>query len=342
MDKKTINKCNNPNTPIDIVLPWVNGDDPKWQEEKSKYDNMHINSNIRFQSWDNLQFIFRGIEKFMPWVHKIFFITWGHLPEWLDTSNEKLQIVKHSEYIPLQYLPTFNSNVIEMNYFRIEDLSENFILFNDDLFPLKPIAETYYFRNNLPCEEAVETHFILEGTSEMERQMIYACVNNMVIINRNFDKKEVLAANKEKWFNSVYGSRLQHNLNLQYWHHFESFVYPHEAMPMKKSVLKEIWQREPEMLNTASQNRIRAYSDVTQRLISMWQICSGKFVPHKYEGRLFLIDNQNYKEAVKMIRNQACPIISLNERSIEGFDEIKKAIRDALDEILPSKSSFEI
>ncbi len=330
------------NMPIDIVIPWVDGNDPAWRAEKNKYDKTNSVSDVRYESWDNLQYIFRGIEKYMPWVHKVFLITWGHLPEWLNTSCEKLRIVKHSDYIPTQYLPTFNSNVIEMNYFRIEELSENFILFNDDLFPIRSIPEEYYFRDNLPCEEAVETHFILEGETEPERQMIYACVNNMVIINRNFDKRKVVTENKEKWFDPIYGERLQQNINLQFWNHFESFVYPHEAMPMKKSVLKEIWEKEPQMMNIASQNRFRSYSDTTQRLITMWQICSGNFMPHKYEGRLYIIDQDNYMEAMEVIRNQACPIISLNEKSTEKFDEIKNAAREVLDEILPNKSVFEL
>lgn len=180
------------NIPIDLVIPWVDGNDPTWRIEKSKYDKTNAVSDVRYESWDNLQYVFRGIEKHMPWVHKVFFITWGHLPDWLNTAYEKLRVVKHSDYIPDQYLPTFNSNVIEMNYFRIPDLSENYILFNDDLFPIRPIPEEYYFQDNLPCEEAVETHFVLEGDTGPERQMIYACVNNMVIINRNFDKQRVV------------------------------------------------------------------------------------------------------------------------------------------------------
>ena len=60
------------NSQIDIILPWVNGDDPAWQREKNKYDKEQNSSSVRYQSWDNLQYVFRGIEKYMPWVHKVF------------------------------------------------------------------------------------------------------------------------------------------------------------------------------------------------------------------------------------------------------------------------------
>ena len=64
---------------IDIVIPWVDGNDIKWQNEKNKYKQKKdekLNNSSRFRDWDNLQYIFRGIEKFMPWVNNIFFITW--------------------------------------------------------------------------------------------------------------------------------------------------------------------------------------------------------------------------------------------------------------------------
>lgn len=330
------------NLPIDIIIPWVDGKDPVWQAEKNKYDKTNSVSDVRYESWDNLQYIFRGIENYMPWVNKVFLVTWGHIPEWLNTNYSRIRVVKHSDYIPSKYLPTFNSNVIEMNYFRIEELSENYILFNDDLFPIRPIPEEYYFRNNLPCEEAVETHFILKAEKGMDLQMNYACVNNMVLINRNFDKRQVLEENYGKWFDPIYGERLQQNMNLEFWNNFESFVYPHEAMPMKKSVLKEIWEKELQMLDMASCNKFRSYSDVTQRLITMWQICSGNFVPHKYEGKLVLIDKYNYKEAAEAIRGNMYPIISLNETSTELFDEVRDTINRALQEILPDKSLFEL
>ena len=61
---------------IDIIIPWVDGNDPVWQREReqvqSKYSiNAKANSHVRFESWDNLQYIFRGIEKFIPWVDKV-------------------------------------------------------------------------------------------------------------------------------------------------------------------------------------------------------------------------------------------------------------------------------
>ena len=43
----------------------------------------------------------------------------------------------HREIIEQEYLPTFNSHVIEANLHKIPNLSEHFIYFNDDVFVAK-------------------------------------------------------------------------------------------------------------------------------------------------------------------------------------------------------------
>lgn len=62
-------------------------------------------------------------------------MTNGQVPEFLNHNNPKITLIKHSDYMPEKYLPTFNSNVIELNYHRITELSDNFVLFNDDCYP---------------------------------------------------------------------------------------------------------------------------------------------------------------------------------------------------------------
>ena len=140
--------------PIDFVITWVDGSDPAWLEEKSKYQpesDITTDASIRrYRDWGTLKYLFRGVESYAPWVRKVFFITWGHVPNWLDLSAPKLEVVKHEDYIPREYLPTFSSHPIELNMHRIEGLSEHFVYFNDDMYITQPIAPTLFFRNGLP------------------------------------------------------------------------------------------------------------------------------------------------------------------------------------------------
>ena len=68
---------------IDFVVTWVDGNDPAWRQEKAKYSGAGNwdDSEERYRDWELLQYWFRGVEQFAPWVRKIHFVTWGHLPE---------------------------------------------------------------------------------------------------------------------------------------------------------------------------------------------------------------------------------------------------------------------
>ena len=76
---------------IDFVLTWVDGSDPDWLAQRREYQPGRGTDagESRYRDWDNLQYWFRGVEKFAPWVNKIYFVTWGHVPKWLNTAHEK-------------------------------------------------------------------------------------------------------------------------------------------------------------------------------------------------------------------------------------------------------------
>jgi len=56
----------------------------------------------------------------------------SQVPYWLDTS--KVKVVLHKDFIDSSFLPTFNSQSIELYLFKIANLSSTFIYFNDDYF----------------------------------------------------------------------------------------------------------------------------------------------------------------------------------------------------------------
>lgn len=334
------------NSKIDIVLPWVDDSDPEWQARKNKYskeaDNSIVASNLRFQSWDNLHLWFRACESCMPWINKIFLITCGQHPSFLETNHPKLVLVDHADYIPEKYLPTFNSNTIEMNLHRINELSENFILFSDDVFPLIPIREEYYFRDDMVCDEAVENIITTSAFTKGLEQPRYAQVNNMFIINRHFKKREVQNTHPEQWFNPEYEEHLERTKACEYWYDFPGFYDPHMANAMKKSTLAHLWAIEPTILETGSKNKFRAYSDVNQYLIRYWQLCSGEFYPRKTRGKVFFPTIQTYKDVVSAIDSSLYQMISFNENCTpDEFLTMKKDINAALLRKFPHKCSFE-
>lgn len=336
------------NGPIDVVIPWVDAADPEWDARRRQYaENLEnfqeaSNSATRFESWDNLKYIFRGIETCMPWVNRVFLVTCGQVPDFIDPKCSRLKLVNHEDYIPAEYLPTFNSNTIEINYHRIKELSENFILFNDDLIPLQPIREKYYFRNNLVCDEAVERALCPKICELDSRVNMYRAVNIMIIINKYFHKREVQRKNWWKWHHLGYGKRLFRTMALSHYYDFDYFSIPHMAVAMKKSVISKIWELEPEIMECSSRNRFRSYSDVSQYLFRFWTLCQGNFYPRRTKGLYMNITDENCTEIAEVIRGRKQQMLSLNEADeLKDFERAKNVIKQALEDIYPQKSIFE-
>lgn len=328
---------------IDFVVTWVNMDDPEWQNEFSKYSGNKDNtkngvSKARFRDYGFLKYWFRGVEKFAPWVRKIHFVTSGQKPDWLDENNPKIHLVSHKDFIPAEFLPTYNSVVIERYMYRIPGLAEHFVYFNDDFFIINNINPERFFRNGLPCDIAVFTY------NPSWSQWYVRIKNNIRLINRHFDKKEVMKRWHDKWFHKSYGSRARWNYLLSFYNKFITLRVPHNAQPYLKSTFEEVWAEEGEELTRTSVNRFRALDDYTPELFRIWQICKGNFEPYNTysDTKMFPLMVKS-KKAVKAIYEQAYSLICLNDNvHIRNYDIVMQNLHDAFQSILPEKSSFEL
>lgn len=316
--------------------------DPKWQAKFSKYSNSKNNSKngvseARFRDNGFLRYWFRGVEKFAPWVRYVYFVTDGQKPEWIDTENPKIRFVNHEDFIPQEFLPTYNSAVIERYMHRISGLSEHFVYFNDDFYIINHVSSERFFRNGLPCDIAVMSYN--PSWSQWYRRV----KNNIRIINSHFDKREVMSRHHDKWFDKSYGLKARWNYILKPYGRFITLRTPHNAQPYLKSTFNEVWEAAGEELTQTSSNRFRSLTDYTPELFRTWQICRGHFTPYNTyrDTKMFplLISS---KKAVDAIRSQAYTLVCLNDNvHIRNYDLVMQNLRDAFEHILPEKSSFE-
>ena len=56
------------------------------------------------------------------------------IPAWLNTDNDKLKIIYHKDILKPEMLPTFNGLCIESYMVLHKELSNNFVLCNDDFY----------------------------------------------------------------------------------------------------------------------------------------------------------------------------------------------------------------
>lgn len=135
---------------IDLLITYVNGSDNTWIKDFIRTTKTHNPTATRFRSWGTLRYLFRGIAAYMPFIRDVVLIVSGptQVPVWLDTK--KVRIVYHDEFIPKEYLPTFNSCTIESFFWNIKGLSDRVIYFNDDMFPIFPMTEDDFFTEDVP------------------------------------------------------------------------------------------------------------------------------------------------------------------------------------------------
>jgi hypothetical protein len=301
--------------PIDYVIPYVNMEDPEWQKLYRKYVRTNPAKRInRYRDFGTLKYQFRGIEKNMPWIRYVYLVVQSEsqIPEWLNRKHPKLKIIFHKDYIPKRFLPTFNSNVIEMWYQNIPGLSKTFILSNDDLIPIKPTPEEFYFRNGKPV---YSIHLTSKNWTSNSRSVIAHIVFNSVRLSSKLAKKKTLF----------------------------KYSQPHLLIPHSLDVINEVWKKAKfPLLNSMDKSRVRTINNYNHWLYEYYGVMTGKAiadenVPH--DGYFQLEDNSDL-EKIKTIISKA-KVICCNDGIKDNISIIAETMK-LIEKELPSKSSFEV
>ena len=337
---------------IDFVIPWVDGSDPEWQKQRALYKGNELKESnpARYRDWGLLPYWFRAVEKYAPWVRKIHFITCGQVPEWLNLNHPKLHFVKHEDYIPHKWLPTFSSHPIELNIHRIDGLAEKFVYFNDDVFLNAPVKPKDFFMGGLPCETAGLNAGPL-GIDELGG-MAYITLNDMQVIIKYFNFRKSFMANIRKWLAPRYGFKilLKTFLCLPFMR-YTGFHEVHSANSYLKSTFITIWDKAREECESTSSHKFRTKMDVNQWLMKYWQIMSGQFYPRSGNFSASYGD-KNYSKGDKGVKLVTDDIIKSKHKVIcindsanltqENLEDISRKIRNAYSQVLPEKSAFEL
>lgn len=328
---------------IDVVILWVDGSDPVWAEKMARYKG-DLSFKFRkeeFRDWELLKFWFRGIEKFMPWVRKIHFVTDGQVPEWLNLENEKIHWVDHKDIMPAEILPVFNSSVIESYINRIEGLAEHFIYFNDDFFVTKDIKPDFFFKNGLPCDMLAFQPVV---ANESNPSMTYIFMNDSLALARHFKKYENIKMQPFKYYKIGYPFKyFIYNILELAFPRFTGFYTAHSPSPYLKSVFDEVWEAEADTFEKMKTSRFRSTCDVNQYLFREWQKLTGRFYPvNVHRGFRYVETNYGIDKICGYISGQKQKILCLNDSIItDDFDEAKGKLHKAFESIMPDKCSFE-
>lgn len=323
---------------IDVVIPWVDNTDPIWRDKAKQYIDLTDLDGERFRDYDTIKYAIRSVEYNMPWVHQIFLVTAGQKPSWF-VESPKIKIINHDEFIPHEFLPTFSSIVITIFMHLIPEISEKFIVLNDDTFVVNSTKVSDYFRDGLPND------FYIERPTYPLFLNDYYVFNSLYAINQAFSKRDNLTKNLTKKFNFKYG--LINNtisLFLSVFRPYLGFYSAHSAQPYLKTSFEECWRLFYDELHQAASHPTRNRLDVTDWLIRYYQLASSKFQAsnprkHKY-FELGLMDDNSFKDA---LYNKKYLDICINDASIkdDSLDLPDKMI-DALSKKFNQPSTCEL
>mgnify|MGYP004454878401 CR=1 FL=1 len=312
---------------IDMVYTWVDNKDPKWLEKKLAYsgeciDN-NVNGNCRYRDNDELKYSLRSLEKYANWINKIYIITDNQFPKWLNTDNKRVKIIDHSEIMPKECLPVFNSNAIEHCISNIQNLSEYYLYGNDDMFFANKVSPSYFYHK--------------DG---------YPYCRFSYKFDKDFDFYNRMCANTDYLIEKKFGKSLK-------------MFYHHNINAYRKSDVKNCIEMFKKEINETIKSRFRKVDNVEQTIYLSYALA----VKHgHYKGifRLPIYTNKTYNFFTKLYQPDSLYINAANidqltclsniNKKIGLFcindteyvsSELRTRINTMLNKAFPQKSSFE-
>lgn len=164
--------------------------------------NENARNPHRWESSDEIYYCLKSIHTHAPWVRYIWIVVESDAPDLTPlpaSLRAKVRIALHSEIFcdHTQVLPTFNSLAIESVMWRIEELSERFLYFNDDVFLTSALVPDDMFCGDHPVLRGTwRDYAVLAG--DMAAQSDPALFNHFMQINAaalcGVDPAQVFAA----------------------------------------------------------------------------------------------------------------------------------------------------
>lgn len=276
------------NFPIDIVYLWVDGNDKNFISTKNKFlqkfsqdSNKYIDDTKEqiFRDNDELKYSLRSVEKNAPWVNHIYIVTpMGQKPKWLNLKNKKITIIPQEDILPKDAGPIFNSCAVEACLVNIPNLSEHFLLANDDMFFNMPTLPDYFFDKNGRAK--LRCIYRKNGKNIRDKKSIYL----KLLINA--------AQEIEKAFNiSLYQFKSSHGID-----------------PYIKSSMKECCEHPiiSKSINNTRYHRFRDETDVHRLIFNLYDVVNKRadiIISHsRHIGHNIVLDflyNFLYQKSVK-------------------------------------------
>jgi len=282
---------------IDAVITWVDGADPKYQEKLKKYLKDRKTPKDQYFQANEINFCIASIIKYAPFIRKIFIVTDYQFPN-LDNikslvSLNKIEIVDHKEIFRdhKDCLPTFNIRSIDAVLFKIKNLSNKFIYFNDDMFLIKETFKEDWFTD----DKAVLTGSWAKTYNKQLIKTISHRIKKLLNKRPSFNAAQSKAANIVDFRNKYYKSY-------------------HCGRPQIKSVIKDFYDKNPQRLTNQIRHKFR-----DDRQYMPYSLCWHLLI----KQNLYVESSSNKLIEINKSRNLSAKKLENILRSIDSKAEVK-------------------
>lgn len=325
--------------PIDAVYLWVDGDDPQWLAKKnkvirsSKYADARLQhdalSEGRFIDNGELRYSLRSLALYAPWIRNVYIVTDNQCPGWANQNN--INIVDHKEVFPgFAVSPNFNSHAIELCVHRIDGLSENYLLLNDDFFfGSKIFPKDFFLENGKPV---------------------------LWVVKKRRKYKQTLLSDDYMHMNTHRGAdTFARRLIVEKYGRYLPYRVRHYPKPMLRRVMEEIWSGFPKEIERTLSGHFRKGNDLAIfSFFTFYMIATHQANPRLINGLRILLDyslgrirhitatagGKTFGERLKQIEKQKPLTFCINdgETSTDGDRQTTKRF---LTKRFPEKSIYE-
>ena len=317
--------------PIDAVYAWHDGNDPARVEkyhracrDAAESPSKESISPARFVDNNELLFSLRSLEKFAPWINRVYIIVDQQRPKWINP--EAVHFVELADILPATAAyPVFNSNLIELCMHRIEELSECFISLNDDFM----IGNTIHPSDFFSSDSRPRIWYSKSGKTER-------------LVKENMPDRKAAEIFSRTILYERYGAYYPHRIK-------------HYPRAYTRKSMYSMWDDFPEDVERSLQATFRNNTNLTTYIFyPIYALATGQGVARQINGMPQFWDflkgrvchigaslgDSNYRKKMQMIKILKPLTFCLND-SDSATDNDRKKLVKTLEEFYPKKSHFE-
>ena len=166
-------------------------------------------------------------------------------------------------------------------------------------------------------------------------------MNTMMLINRKFDKRQVLKKLRNKYFNPHYGIEIVRSLGSCFYRHFTGFYNRHCVQPYLKSEFKYVVEDVfPTKCRETISHRVRGNHDISEWIVRYYNLVTGNFVPSSPQRYRYFEIGQ-FEDIRKAVNDEKYFSICINDHDVQHFSQNADQLQSILNQKFGQTSSFE-